>query len=143
MYNTAKTKIIATIGPSSWDKSVLTDMISSGLSIARINSSFANDEEITRVAKLIRDISPRVALMLDTQGSKVRIVNIKDEIKVEGQIIISSNSDTQGIQISYPNIHQLLKQNDLILFDDGNIELTVERIAVSYTHLTLPTIYSV
>ena len=128
MYNTAKTKIIATIGPSSWDKSVLTDMISSGLSIARINSSFANDEEITRVAKLIRDISPRVALMLDTQGSKVRIVNIKDEIKVEGQIIISSNSDTQGIQISYPNIHQLLKQNDLILFDDGNIELTVERI---------------
>jgi len=128
MYNTAKTKIIATIGPSSWDKSTLTEMIDNGLAIARINSSFANDEEITRVAKLIRDISPRVALMLDTQGSKVRIINITDEIKIEGQAIISSNRNTKGIQISYPNIHQYLKQNDLILLDDGNIELTVERV---------------
>ncbi|HNR53212.1 MAG TPA: pyruvate kinase [Candidatus Dojkabacteria bacterium] len=128
MYNTAKTKIIATIGPSSWDKSVLTDMINSGLAIARINSSFANDEEITRVAKSIREISPRVALMLDTQGSKVRIVNVKDEINIQGQTIISSNRNTQGIQISYPNVHQYLKQNDLILLDDGNIELAVERI---------------
>ena len=103
-------------------------MINNGLAIARINSSFANDEEITRVAKLIRDISPRVALMLDTQGSKVRIINITDEIKIEGQAIISSNRNTKGIQISYPNIHHYLKQNDLILLDDGNIELTVERV---------------
>lgn len=128
MYNTAKTKIIATIGPSSWDKSVLTDMINNGLAIARINSSFANDEEITRVGKLIREISPRVALMLDTQGSKVRVVNIKNDINIQGQAIISSNSNTRGIQISYPNVHLHLKQNDLILLDDGNIELTVERI---------------
>ena len=128
MYNTAKTKIIATIGPSSWDKSVLTDMISNGLSIARINSSFANDEEITRVGKLVREISPRVALMLDTQGSKVRIVNVKNDINIQDQTIISSSSNTRGIQISYPNVHQYLKPNDLILLDDGNIELTVERV---------------
>ena len=128
MYNTAKTKIIATIGPSSWDKSVLTDMISNGLSIARINSSFANDEEITRVGKLVREISPRVALMLDTQGSKVRIVNVKNDINIQGQTIISSSSNTRGIQISYPNVHQYLKPNDLILLDDGNIELVVERV---------------
>jgi len=69
-----------------------------------------------------------VALMLDTQGSKVRIVNVKDEINIQGQTIISSNRNTQGIQISYPNVHQYLKQNDLILLDDGNIELAVERI---------------
>lgn len=128
MYNTAKTKIIATIGPSSWDKSVLTDMINNGLAIARINSSFANDEEITRVAKSIREISPRVALMLDTQGSKVRTINIKDDIKIQEQAIISSSSNTRGIQISYPNVHQYLKPNDLILLDDGNIELVVERV---------------
>ena len=128
MYNTAKTKIIATIGPSSWDKSVLTDMISNGLSIARINSSFANDEEITRVGKLVREISPRVALMLDTQGSKVRIVNVKNDINIQDQTIISSSSNTRGIQISYPNVHQYLKPNDLILLDDGNIELVVERV---------------
>ena len=128
MYNTAKTKIIATIGPSSWDKSVLTEMINNGLSIARINSSFANDEEITRVGKLIREISPRVALMLDTQGRKIRVVNVKNDINIQEQTVISSNSNTRGIQISYPNVHQHLKPNDLILLDDGNIELVVERL---------------
>ena len=128
MYNTAKTKIIATIGPSSWDKSVLTNMIANGLSIARVNSSFANDEEISKVTKQIREISPRVALMLDTQGSKVRTVNIKQDTKIEGQTIISSNSDTKGIQISYSNIHLYLKSNDLVLLDDGNIELEVEEV---------------
>lgn len=128
MYNTAKTKIIATIGPSSWDKSVLTDMVTNGLSIARINSSFANDEEITRVAKLVKEISPRVALMLDTQGSKVRIINIKQDTKIEERTIISSNNNTKGIQISYPHIHLQLKPNDLVLLDDGNIELEVEKV---------------
>jgi len=128
MYNTAKTKIIATIGPSSWDKSVLTEMIDNGLSIARVNSSFADDEEIASVGKQIREISPRVALMLDTQGSKVRTVNIKQDTTIEKQTIISSNSNTQGIQISYPNIHLHLKPHDLVLLDDGNIELEVERI---------------
>ena len=128
MYNIAKTKIIATIGPSSWDKSVLTEMINSGLAIARINSSFANEDEIIRVGKLVREISPRVALMLDTQGSKIRVVNIKNEIEIKGEIIISSNRNTAGIQISYPNVHLYLKPNDLVLLDDGNIELTVTRI---------------
>jgi len=128
MYNTAKTKIIATIGPSSWDKSVLTDMVTNGLSIARINSSFANDEEITRVAKLVKEISPRVALMLDTQGSKVRIINIKQDTKIEERTIISSNNNTKGIQISYPHIHLQLKPYDLVLLDDGNIELEVEKV---------------
>ncbi len=128
MYNIAKTKIIATIGPSSWDKSVLTEMINSGLAIARINSSFANEEEITRVGKLIRGISPRVALMLDTQGSKIRVININNVTEIKGDTIISSNRNTTGIQISYPNVHLYLKPNDLILLDDGNIELTVERI---------------
>lgn len=128
MYNIAKTKIIATIGPSSWDKSILTEMINSGLAIARINSSFANKEEITRVGKLVREISPRVALMLDTKGSKIRVLNIKEETEIKGEVIISSNDNINSIQISYPNVHLYLKPNDLILLDDGNIELQVRRI---------------
>ncbi len=67
MGNFSKTKIVATIGPSSWDENILREMISNGMDVARINASFADFDELLRVSKSIRALSPRVALMLDTK----------------------------------------------------------------------------
>lgn len=128
MNNLAKTKIVATIGPSSWDETVLRNMHRNGMQLARINASFADFEELDRVASLIRKISPRISLILDTQGTKIRVKGLEKDIDVKDSLVISSNEKSQGIKITYPNLHKHLNIGNQILLDDGNIELKVTAI---------------
>ncbi len=123
MKNYSKTKIIATIGPSSWDDDVLREMYSSGMSIARINASFADFNEIDRVSKQLRSISPRIGIMLDTQGHKIRVTGLDHEMKIEGEVSIPGT-----FSITYPNLKQDVEVGTHILLDDGNIQLAVKEI---------------
>ncbi len=137
MSEFCKTKIVATIGPSSWNEDVLTEMISNGLDVARINASFADFDELNRVSSLIRKLTPRVAIMIDTQGHKIRVTGFEKEreIKKGNSYIIISSEYAQGrvlsekyIQITYPSLHNDITRGALILLDDGNISLQVSDI---------------
>ena len=132
MQNIAKTKIIATIGPSSWDKDILKEMYKAGMQLARINASFADSEEIQRVSKEIRALSPRISLILDLQGTKIRVVNLNTDIKLDQNIIISSINSSEHlhpkITISYPDLHKHIVNGSKIFLDDGTIELEVTKI---------------
>lgn len=130
MNNISKTKIIATIGPSSWDDNVLEEMFSFGMQMARINASFANFEELQRVSTQLRQISPRIGLILDTQGNKIRIKGLQKDLFVQNSIVLSSveSNNSDIIQITYPRLHECVTKNTRILLDDGNIELKVNRI---------------
>jgi pyruvate kinase len=130
MKNFAATKIIATIGPSSWDYPILKEMYKNGMQIARINASFADLDEVKRVSETIRKVSPRIGIMLDTQGTKIRVVDLKNEQEIKDRISISSfNTYVEGtIKISYPDLHLNVTINTLISLDDGNIELKVSQI---------------
>ena len=102
MKELAKTKIVATIGPSSWDEKILKDMIYNGMSIARINASFADFDELKRVSRSIRKLSPRVAVMLDTKGHKIRVTGFqKDkELKTGDSVVILSEDTTSKETLS-------------------------------------------
>ncbi len=137
MDSFCKTKIIATIGPSSWDKKILTEMIRNGMDVARINASFADFDELNRVSKSIREISPRVALMLDTKGYKIRVTGFegKKELKIGESVTIVSESylsnkelPNKYIAVTYPTLHQDVSRNTSILLDDGNLLLKVKDI---------------
>lgn len=132
MQNISKTKIIATIGPSSWDKDILKEMYKAGMQLARINASFADSEEIQRVSKEIRTLSPRVSLILDLQGTKIRVVNLNTDIKLDQNVIISSANSSEHqdpkISISYPDLHKHIVNGSKIFLDDGTIELEVTKI---------------
>lgn len=72
-----KTKIIATMGPSCADKSVLRDMVNAGMNVARFNMSHSTHEEhakrIALVKEIRKELSVPVALMLDTRGPEIRL----------------------------------------------------------------------
>ncbi len=130
-----KTKIVATIGPASWDKNILKDMITQGMDVARINASFADFDELKRVSQNIREISPRVGIMLDTMGHKIRVTGFNEERKlIEKEKIIvvpdkgensNQNLDNNHIAITYPTLHQDISRNAHILLDDGLVSLKV------------------
>ena len=137
MKRIAKTKIVATIGPSSWDENILKDMIYNGMDIARINASFADFNELKRVSKILRKLSPRVAIMLDTKGHKIRVTGFEKEKELKtGNSIVVISEDTSSkdpisdrqIAITYPNLHNQVSRHTKLLLDDGNILLSVEDI---------------
>lgn len=126
-----KTKIVATIGPSTWEPKVLEDMYKYGFRIARINSSFADLQECKKDKKLMRDISEDIALMMDTQGPKIRVKGLSDEINLkEGQTFtVTSDISREDIpHVTHENMHKDVEVGTRILLDDGNIQAEVQEI---------------
>ena len=78
-YN-KKTKIVCTIGPSSWEPKVMKKLVDVGMNVARINGAYADVSELKRVADVVRNASPDVALMLDIKGNDVRLNKFDEPI---------------------------------------------------------------
>ncbi len=133
---TNKTKIIATIGPSSSSKSVLRKLISSGMNLARLNFSHGSREEHQKVIKNLRAISMEtkkpVGIILDLQGPKIRTGTLKEGKTVfleKNKTIQITAKQIQGsvdiISTTYKNLSKDVKKGDKILLDDGLIELKI------------------
>ena len=130
-----KTKIIATIGPSSYNKNILEEMIISGIDAVRLNFSHGEYNEHKKVIENTRKISNNlnipIAIIQDLQGPKIRIGKIKNnKVKlIDGQNldiqlneVIGSNT---SISISNKFFFQDIKPDENILIDDGKIKLKV------------------
>jgi pyruvate kinase len=129
----SKTKVIATIGPSSWDEQVFMSMVEAGMDIARINASFADEPEIRRVTAMVRRLAPRVAVLLDTHGHKVRLNDIGENRQISSGDRLSlftqpTNSGMFLVTESQVNLEQQIPVGSIILIDDGTIKLNVAEI---------------
>ena len=71
-----RTKIVATIGPSSASKDILKEMISSGMNVCRINFSHGSYSDHAKVIESVRELNEElntnVAVLADLQGPKIR-----------------------------------------------------------------------
>ncbi|QIX62434.1 pyruvate kinase [Hymenobacter lutimineralis] len=133
-YN--KTKIVATVGPASNTYEKLGTLIREGVDVFRLNFSHGAHEEhlavINTVRRLNKDMRTNVGLLQDLQGPKIRLgdvegggVEIKpgDKIKlVCGEKEISTATRLSTI---YLGLARDVKPGDMILIDDGKIELRV------------------
>lgn len=124
------TKIVATIGPSTWDDEILSRMIDSGMTVARINASFADHDELKRVSKQIKRLNSSVALMIDTQGHKIRINKFRGErfLKRGDELEIGILPNVGDVWVDYPGFASDIDPGDRVLMDDGNIKLKLKEI---------------
>lgn len=129
-YPQKRTKIICTIGPSSWDKQVLTKMIENGMNVARVNGAFADVAELERVAKLVRSISPEVALMLDIKGHEVRLNKFENVFNVKkGDTVVLGHNKTDPINpVTYLNLYKDISKGQVIFIDKGEVTMEVMEI---------------
>lgn len=125
-----KTKIICTIGPASWDSEVMRRMINAGMNVARVNGAFADRAEIDKVTKLVRDIDPTVALMMDVKGPEVRLNKFAAVKAIQpGDVIEIGNDDKSEIYpANYSNLYQHLQVGQRMVLGDGDTELVLEEI---------------
>jgi pyruvate kinase len=131
-----KTKIVATVGPASNTYERLGMLIREGVDVFRLNFSHGSYEDHLSVINLVRrlnkDMRTNVGLLQDLQGPKIRLgdvegggVEIKpgDKIKlVCGEKEISTATRLSTI---YLGLARDVKPGDMILIDDGKIELKV------------------
>lgn len=133
-------KIVCTIGPSSWDEKTLKELADAGMSVARINASFADFAELERVASLIRKVAPKVTILLDTMGHKIRVSGFEEDINVKTGDSLILMPDTGDkllpgyIATTYPELSKYVKSGNQILIDDGNIILEVTDIKDKEVH---------
>lgn len=130
-----KTKIICTIGPSSYDVDVMTKMVLSGMDVARINFSHATIEErkkvISAVKKIRKTTGKNIGILYDTKGPEFRCGLMKDgEINlIDGDTIRIVKDevlgDTNRISVNHPNVISHIKIKDNLLINDGLVKLEV------------------
>ena len=129
--NSNKTKIIATLGPSSTALTKLKSLIQAGVNVFRVNFSHASHAEVLETVSNIREISSstntHVAILGDLQGPKIRLGTVEENSKVKkGDLIsITTNSVDFGnsslVSINYPNFPKDVSENEKILVDDGKL----------------------
>jgi pyruvate kinase len=132
-YN--RTKIVATMGPASAKKEVLLAMIKAGVNVCRLNFSHGRPEDHKGVIDTIREINAEyktnVGILADLQGPKIRIGLVKDggihlvngtQIKITTQECIGND---EQIYITYDTFPQDVQADEIILLDDGKLQLRV------------------
>ena len=139
-----KTKIIATLGPSTDDPDVLRAMLKNGLDVARFNFSHGDHEghrkRVEDLRNLCDETGSTVALLADTKGPEIRLDVFQGGCAelVSGSSFTLTNSavtgDASRVGISYANLSREVSPGTRILLDDGLIELLVE--AVTGTDVT-------
>ena len=129
------TKIVATIGPSSYDKGILKEMFAAGLNVVRITFSHSNHEQAIQIFNWVQELNSEedrnVAVLGDLQGPKLRLGNVKsDQVLKRGkEITITTEEcvgDTSKIYITYPDFPKDVKVGDRIMLDDGKLILKAE-----------------
>ena len=131
-----KTKIVCTIGPSSWDPEVMKNMIDAGMNCARVNGAFADEAEIDKVTKLVKDISNEVSLMIDVKGPEVRMNKFPEAKKIKpGDVIIIGNDSTSEIYPgNYKDLYKSLKIGQRVVVGDGDVEMVLKEIVNDQMH---------
>ncbi|MFM7903017.1 MAG: pyruvate kinase, partial [Bacteroidota bacterium] len=130
-----KSKIIATIGPSSMDTDTLEKMIKVGMDVVRINASHGDHKMhriiVDNIRKLNAEKRYKIPVLYDLQGPKLRIGEVKDNAAdlVEGAAVRLTIHPCEGtaalLHVYYTKFYDDVQQGDPVLIDDGKVELLV------------------
>lgn len=134
-----RTKIICTVGPASSGLAVLVRMLRAGMDVARLNFSHGTHEQHAKLLRTIRAAARKagktVAVLQDLQGPKIRVGDLPPEgvalHKGERIYLTTANVayEPQGaIPLTYRALHKDVHAGHRIFFDDGSMEVEVERI---------------
>ncbi len=135
IYN--KTKIVATVGPASNNKEMLLALAREGVDVFRLNFSHGSYDDHQKVINFVREINAehgfQIALLQDLQGPKIRVNEVEDGTQiVRGQELVITTKQLKGnaniVSTSYEGLPKDVKVGDMILIDDGKLELKVKEI---------------
>src|SRR5450432_2154943 len=137
-----RTKIVATVGPACDTYDKLLSLVRAGVNVFRLNFSHGSHEDKAKIIEHIRKINSsepfNIAILGDLQGPKLRVGEIEGGslLVIEGEVLTFTNTKVVGtkerIYVSYPNLHDDVKVGNIIMIDDGKLEVKV--ISIEKNH---------
>ncbi len=135
MPSKKKTKIVATLGPATSKKEVLSAMINAGVDVFRINFSHADYEDVIERVKMIRELNAELgtntSILGDLQGPKLRVGVMAGEVVVApgDEITFVTGKPFEGtaerVYMNYDSFPQDVNPGERILLDDGKLMFEV------------------
>jgi pyruvate kinase len=138
-----RTKIVATVGPATDNLEVLTQMVSAGVDVARLNASHGTLADRKRRLQLVREAAQRaercVGVLLDLAGPKIRIEGFRSgRVQLtEGALFtldtaLDPKAGTESrVGVAYKDLPRDVAAGDTLLLNDGQIVLQVERVSAT------------
>ena len=131
-----KTKIICTIGPASNTKETISNLIDSGMNVARLNFSHGTYESHLETINNIKDVriekKQPVAILLDTKGPEIRLGTFENPkgvyLKENDRVVLTTEDipcTKDKITITYKDLYKDISAGQIILIDDGRLKLEV------------------
>ncbi len=133
-----RTKIVATLGPSSSDAKILDKMMEAGLDVVRLNFSHGSAQDHIERAELVRSLARArgraIGVLADLQGPKIRVGKFaegKITLAVGDTFILDANctlGNQERVGLDYKDLPSDLERGATLLLDDGRIEMWVEDV---------------
>lgn len=149
MAKRRRTKIVTTLGPATDKEGVLESLIKAGANVVRLNFSHGSAEDHAARVNAVREISQRlglpVAIMGDLQGPKIRIgsfVDNKITLAIGDTFVLDADLDLkagtkESVGLTYKNLPNDVKAGDILLLDDGRIQLAVTSVVANKINTTV------
>lgn len=136
-----RTKIVATLGPSSSSEEMLARLIVEGVNVVRLNFSHGTAEEHIARAEIVRNIALKlnrpIGVLCDLQGPKIRIgkfIDGKITLKTGDLFVLNANcklGDQDQVGLDYKELPKEVDEGTILLLDDGRITMQVDRVSSS------------
>ena len=138
MRRLRRTKILATLGPSSSDRTVIANLFRAGADMFRINMSHTSHERMRELVSLIRAVEFEygrpIGILVDLQGPKLRVGKFE-----AGSVMLAKGDtftldadpapgDVTRVHLPHPEILAAVEAGHSLLLDDGKVRLTATAI---------------
>ena len=126
-----KTKIVCSISDRRCEVDFLRKLFFAGMNVVRMNTAHATPDGIRTIIRNTREVSPPLALLIDTKGPEVRTTNVEqpitykkgDVVKIFGRPEMDTTHDI--VNVSYADFTKCVGKGAHILFDDGLLDMLV------------------
>jgi pyruvate kinase len=138
MRRLRRTKIVATLGPASSDRSVIADLFAAGADVFRINMSHTSHARMRELVASIRAVESAharpIGILVDLQGPKLRVGSFEHAAATlaKGATFAldtdSGPGDAHRVQLPHPEIFAAVEPGHTLLLDDGKIRLEATEV---------------
>ncbi|WP_110457716.1 pyruvate kinase [Shewanella algidipiscicola] len=145
-----RTKIVTTLGPATDRDDNLRRIIKAGANVVRLNFSHGSPEDhlkrATDVRNIAKELGVHVAILGDLQGPKIRVSTFKDNKKVQLDLgkpfvldagLAKGEGDEHQVGIDYKELPKDVTIGDILMLDDGRVQLRVEKVEGNKVHTTV------
>jgi pyruvate kinase len=138
MRRLRRTKIVATLGPSSSERSIIASLFRAGADVFRINMSHTTHEKLRALVATIRAVEAEfgrpIGVLVDLQGPKLRVGRFKSgPVNLRaGETFTLDTDPTPGdetrAELPHPEIFASAMPGHALLLDDGKVRLIATEV---------------